>query len=128
MRGCEFVLAGRIVERPYDLSIYFVYQDMLPGPVARAFESPGAQAFYLGPGFQVIRVAAHDEPNVVMYRIMYSVSDYFHLRTRRAEVGTDFNLIGLVYSPWRHRTQPEEMRVIHTPEFTRLHGRKELQQ
>jgi len=42
---------------------------MLPEPVARAFNSPGAKAAYLGPGFQVIRVAAHDEPNAVMYRI-----------------------------------------------------------
>jgi hypothetical protein len=69
VRGCEYELAGRIVEPPYNIGVYFVYQDRVPGLVARAFNSPGAQAAYLGPGFRVVRVAAHDEPKAVMYKI-----------------------------------------------------------
>lgn len=67
VRGCEYKLAKkRIVEHPYGVRIYFAeaakIQDVLKifahfGPV------------HLGPGFQVRRAAAHDDPNTAMYKI-----------------------------------------------------------
>ncbi len=70
VRGCEYVLAGRIVEKPYDVGIYFVHEHEVPDQLVRAFQGPSANTTHLGPGFSVIRAAAHDEPNAVTYKII----------------------------------------------------------
>ncbi|MGO8718219.1 MAG: hypothetical protein ACLQMO_03240 [Acidobacteriaceae bacterium] len=70
VRGCEYVLAGRIVEKPYDIGIYFVHEHDVPDQVAQAFEGPSASTTHLGPGFSVTRAAAHDEPEAVIYKII----------------------------------------------------------
>jgi hypothetical protein len=70
VRGCEYVLAGRIVEKPYDVGIYFVHEHDVPDLLVRAFGGPSANTTDLGPGFSVTRAAAHDEPDAVMYKII----------------------------------------------------------
>jgi hypothetical protein len=70
VRGCEFVLANRIIEKPYDVGIYFVHEHNVPDILVRAFEGPSANTTHLGPGFSVTRAAAHDEPDAVMYKII----------------------------------------------------------
>ena len=70
VRGCEFVLANRIIEKPYDVGIYFVHEHNVPDILVRAFEGPSANTTTLGPGFSVTRAAAHDEPDAVMYKII----------------------------------------------------------
>ena len=70
VRGCEYILAGRIVEKPYDIEIYFAQEQDLPNQLVQALEGPGASTNDLGPGFSVTRVAAHDEANDVAYRII----------------------------------------------------------
>lgn len=70
VRGCEYVLAGRIVENPYGIGIYFVHERGVPDQLVRAFQGPSASTTNLGPGFSVARVAAKDEPNAVVYKII----------------------------------------------------------
>lgn len=70
VRGCEYVLARRIVEKPYDVGIYFVHEHNVPNQLVRAFEGPSAETTHLGPGFSVTRAAAHDEPNAVVYKVV----------------------------------------------------------
>jgi hypothetical protein len=70
VRGCEYVLGNRIIEKPYDLGIYFVHAHQVPDLVLRTFEGPSAKTTHLGPGFRVTRAAAHDEPNTVVYKIV----------------------------------------------------------
>jgi hypothetical protein len=70
VRGCEYVLANRIVEKPYNVNIYFVHEHHVPDLLARAFVGPSADITHLGPGFKVTRVTAHDEPNTVMYKVV----------------------------------------------------------
>lgn len=70
VRGCEFVLAKRIIEEPYRVGIYFVHEHSVPNHVARVFADPNAHNAELGPGFHVTRAAAHDEPGTVVYRIV----------------------------------------------------------
>ncbi len=65
IRGCEYWLAnGRIVEPPYEVSVYFAYDVDVPA-VVRAFAPFGPT--HLGPGFRVRRAAAHDEPLLALY-------------------------------------------------------------
>jgi hypothetical protein len=70
VRGCEYVLANRIVEDPYRLEIYFVHENDLLGQTACVFESLSAKTTHLGPGFVVTRSEAHDEPGAAMYKIV----------------------------------------------------------
>lgn len=70
VRGCEYALANRIIEKPYDVEVYFVHEHNVPNVVARALEGPSANKACMGPGFSVTRAAAHDEPNSVMYKII----------------------------------------------------------
>jgi aspartyl-tRNA(Asn)/glutamyl-tRNA(Gln) amidotransferase subunit B len=67
VRGCEFVLADkRIIEPPHAIDIYFA-DDAKIRDVLRLFARFGP--VYLGPGFEVRRAVAHDDPHSVMYRI-----------------------------------------------------------
>ena len=52
------------------MEIYFVHQHNVPGLVAWAFGGPRANTTCLGPGFSVTRAPAHDEPDIVMYKIV----------------------------------------------------------
>jgi hypothetical protein len=70
VRGCEFILGGKVVEEPYEVRIFFVHPDDLSDATARMFKVPTASITHLGPGFKVTRSAAHDDPNVVMYEIV----------------------------------------------------------
>jgi hypothetical protein len=70
VRGCEYILAGRIVEKPYDVGIYFVHEHDVPDLLVQAFRGPSANTTHLGPGFSVTRAAAHDDPDAVMYKIV----------------------------------------------------------
>jgi hypothetical protein len=76
VRGCEYVLAGRIIEEPYSVQIYFVHDHNIPEDLARGLESPTAEDVHLGPGFRVVRVAAHDS-YAVAYEITLWGSAYF---------------------------------------------------
>jgi len=69
VRGCEYSLSGRIVEKPYGIQIFFVHDHNVPDELTRALKSSGATRAHLGPGFSVIRVAAHDAPESVVYKI-----------------------------------------------------------
>jgi hypothetical protein len=69
VRGCEYVLNGRIVEEPYELTVYFVHEHNVPDLLSWALNSRSAQKVALGPGFHVVRAAVHDEPNTVLYKI-----------------------------------------------------------
>ncbi len=77
VRGCEYVLAGRIIEEPYSVQIYFVHDHNVPEDLARGLESPAAEHVHMGPGFRVVRVAAHDDPNAIAYEITLWGSAYF---------------------------------------------------
>jgi hypothetical protein len=70
VRGCEYALANRIVEAPYEVGIYFVHEKDVEGQTARVFESRSAKTTHLGPGFVVTRAEAQDEPNAAMYKIV----------------------------------------------------------
>ena len=69
VRGCEYVLAHRVIEEPFDIQIYFVHDHDLPDDLVRAFRSYAAKDARVGPGFRVIRVAAHDAPEQVAYKV-----------------------------------------------------------
>jgi hypothetical protein len=62
-------LAKRLVEQPYDLRLYFVHEQNVPEDLVRAFDGPGARHEHLGPGFRLVRVAPHDEPNTAIYKV-----------------------------------------------------------
>jgi hypothetical protein len=70
VRGCEYVLANRIVEPPYELEIFFAHKRDVADKTARVFESLGAKTTHLGPGFIVTRAEAHDEPGPALYKIV----------------------------------------------------------
>lgn len=65
IRGLEHHVAGRYVESPYRLDVFFIKNE--------DFEKVGLQfgppELYLGPGFEVQRAAAVDGPENVIYRI-----------------------------------------------------------
>lgn len=69
VRGCEYSMASRIVEKPYGIQIFFVHDHNVPDELTRALNSSGAEKTHLGPGFSVIRVMAHDAPETVVYKI-----------------------------------------------------------
>jgi len=77
VRGCEYVLAGRIIEEPYGIQIYFVHEHNIPEDLARGLESPAAENVHVGPGFRVVRVAPHVDPYAVAYEITLWGSAYF---------------------------------------------------
>jgi hypothetical protein len=77
VRGCEYVLADRIVEEPYKIQIYFVHEDNIPKDLVRGLASPDAEDVHVGPGFRVVRVAAQDNPHTVVYAITLWDSAYF---------------------------------------------------
>ncbi len=70
IRGSEYALKKRIVEEPYDIQIYFVRDQNVPQDLVRAFQGRAAQNAHLGPGFKLFRVAAHDDPNTTIYKIV----------------------------------------------------------
>ena len=66
-RGLEFKIAGKYVEPPYAARTYFTENDaseQLANLFAKASET------HLGPGFKVFRIAATDNPNIVIYRMI----------------------------------------------------------
>jgi hypothetical protein len=65
VRGLEYHLAGRYVEPPYELDVFFV-EDEAAKELPLKFGEP---TLYLGPGFRVQRAPAHDDPAAVLYRI-----------------------------------------------------------
>jgi hypothetical protein len=70
VRGCEYKLGERIIDESCTLEVYFAHESDVAEVAARVFEGPSAQTTHLGPGFAVTRSAAHDDPNIVMYRIV----------------------------------------------------------
>jgi len=65
IRGLEHYVAGRYVKSPYRLDVFFIKDEDI-GKVGLQFGPP---ELYLGPGFQVQRMAAVDGPENVIYRI-----------------------------------------------------------
>lgn len=69
VRGCEWWLAkGRIIALPYEIEVLMAPAEELPPSVAHLITLFG-QA-HLGPGFQLRRGAAHDDPGTVLYEIV----------------------------------------------------------
>jgi hypothetical protein len=88
VRGCEYVLTGRIIEEPYSIQIFFVHDYNVPENLARGLESPAAEDVHVGPGFRVVRVAAHDDLYAVAYEItLWGSAYFFALIMIRSEVG-----------------------------------------
>src|ERR1700761_1897892 len=86
VRGAEYVLAGRTVENPYSVQIYFVHEHNIPEDLARGLESPAAEDVHVGPGFRVVRVAAHHERYTVAYEItLWGSAYFFAFITNRSE-------------------------------------------
>jgi len=69
VRGCEFVLAERIVEKPFELQIYFAHEREIPDLLVQVLTHPSAKTAEVGPGFSVIRAEAQDEPGNAVYKI-----------------------------------------------------------
>lgn len=66
LRGCEYILGnGRVIEEPYVLEVYFVH-DKDVGELRKLYDNLGSAS--LGPGFEVRRGAARDDPNTVLYK------------------------------------------------------------
>jgi hypothetical protein len=78
VRGSEYSFAGRIVEKPYCIQIFFLHDHNVPDELARALKSSGAKEAHLGPGFSVIRLTAHDSPDSVVYKITLWGTLAFH--------------------------------------------------
>jgi hypothetical protein len=70
VRGCEYVLANRIIEPPYQVEVYFVHESDIAGQTARVFENLSAKTTHLGPGFVVTRSQPIDEPDIAMYKVI----------------------------------------------------------
>lgn len=70
VRGCEYVLADRIVDEPYVLETYFVKESDVADQTAHVFESLSAKTTHLGPGFIITRSEALDQPGMAMYKIV----------------------------------------------------------
>jgi hypothetical protein len=64
VRGCEYKLKDRLVEPPYGMRIFVSPSDVVPEPYASA-----SQVFEFGPGCNVRRLFAREDPNVVLYWI-----------------------------------------------------------
>ena len=65
IRGLEYYIAKRYVEGPFELKVFFV-QETSASNLGVAF---GESPLYLGPGFRVQRLPAHDDPKQVLYQI-----------------------------------------------------------
>jgi len=65
VRGLEYYLEGSYVEPPYVLDVFFI-DEMAADRIAMAFGPP---QIHLGPGFEVRRRAARDDPKHVLYRV-----------------------------------------------------------
>lgn len=65
VRGLEHHVAGRYIEPPYILEVFFI-DDGAAERLAGGFAPPSE---HLGPGFQVQRASAHDDQGHVLYRI-----------------------------------------------------------
>jgi hypothetical protein len=66
--GCEYKLGEeRLIEKPYELSIHFAEEANI-SDVLKVFDHFSTPV-HLGPGFQVRRAVAHDEPKTVLYKI-----------------------------------------------------------
>lgn len=66
-RGLEFKIAGKYVEPPYVVRTYFIEHqanEQLADLFAKASEAR------IGPGFKVFRIAATDNPHIVIYRMI----------------------------------------------------------
>ena len=67
VRGCEFWLSdGRIIDPPYELDVYMVHPEEVPG-IVRMFDS--MSDITLGPGFRVRRAAVKEDPLTAMYQV-----------------------------------------------------------
>ncbi len=67
VRGCEYAVGNkRIIDPPYAVEIYFVREEDIRD-VLMIFNAFGP--VHVGPGFRVRRAVAHDDPNIVMYKI-----------------------------------------------------------
>ena len=67
VRGCEFWLAnGRIIDEPYDLSVYLAPQEEI-ADVLRMFQPFGP--IHRGPGFRIRRAATREDPLSALYEI-----------------------------------------------------------
>jgi hypothetical protein len=64
VRGCEYKLNSRFVELPYGMRIFVSSTDFVPEPYASA-----SRSYELGPGCNVRRLFATEDPNVVLYWI-----------------------------------------------------------
>lgn len=62
VRGCEYKLKGRYLEEPYGIRIFLSEAHFLPQPYAAA-----AQHLDFGPGCNISRVFATEDPKVVLY-------------------------------------------------------------
>lgn len=69
VRGCEFVIAERIIEKPFEVLTYFAHENEIPDILVKVLAHPNAQKTDVGPGFNVVRAEAHDEPGNVIYKI-----------------------------------------------------------
>jgi hypothetical protein len=64
LRGCEYKLAGRLIDGTCKLGVYFAHESDVAEQVWKVFEGPSAPTTHLGPGFTVTRAAAQDDPNL----------------------------------------------------------------
>jgi hypothetical protein len=64
VRGCEYKLRERLVEKPYGISTFVDASGFVPEPYASH-----AQFLDFGPGCSVRRVFAAEDPNMVLYWI-----------------------------------------------------------
>lgn len=84
VRGCEYKLNGRFLEAPYGIRVFVSSSDFVPQLYLAA-----AQFVNFGPGCNVRRVFATEDPNVVLYWL--SISHPRHWRDLAELVGV---------SPW----------------------------
>jgi hypothetical protein len=73
VRGCEFKLAGRYVEVPYSIRVYFVEKSPELEPLYRQ----GSET-HLGPGFELNRMQSPEGPIPVLYRALIWGTIPFH--------------------------------------------------
>lgn len=70
VRGCEWKIAERLVERPYSVQVHFVHEHDVPDNIWQLVEK-SAKTYSIGSYFRVHRAVAHDDPLVVFYRIEF---------------------------------------------------------
>jgi hypothetical protein len=79
-RGCEYKLKDKYIEPPYAIRTYVTEPDV----VSPLFLSHRREVNF-GPGCQVLRVFATEEPNAVRYRILVWGTLCFHVLIDREE-------------------------------------------